>query len=178
MIVNLNGSEFFRITEPFGAVNSIHTTAHTGIDLAMFGGTPLPSVSDGIVEKVYHLGNYNIGNGIKIETPEGHEIIYGHLSKTFVNEGQHIHIGQIIGETGNSGNSTGFHLHLEEENEDLKVKNKYWITNSKALKESREYILEENRELTKEKNNLQKFNEKLINDLKIYANINPTYYSE
>jgi hypothetical protein len=67
---------------------------------------------------------------------------------------------------------------LEEENEDLKVKNKYWITNSKALKESREYILEENRGLTKEKNNLQKFNEKLINDLKIYANINPAYYSE
>jgi murein DD-endopeptidase MepM/ murein hydrolase activator NlpD len=117
MIVNVNGSEFFRITEPFGAVNSIHTIAHTGIDLATFGGTPLPSVSDGIVEKVYHLGTChtcNIGNGIKIETPEGSEIIYGHLSKTFVNEGQHIHIGQIIGETGNSGNSTGFHLHLGE----------------------------------------------------------------
>jgi murein DD-endopeptidase MepM/ murein hydrolase activator NlpD len=114
MIVNVNGSEFFRITEPFGAVNNIHTTPHSGIDLATFGGTPLPSVSDGIVEKVYHLGNVNIGNGIKIETPEGHEVIYGHLSKTFVEEGQKIHIGQIIGETGNSGNSTGFHLHLGE----------------------------------------------------------------
>jgi murein DD-endopeptidase MepM/ murein hydrolase activator NlpD len=113
MIVNVNGSEFFRITEPFGAVNSIHTTPHSGIDLATFGGTPLPSVSDGIVEKVYHLKD-NIGNGIKIETPEGHDIIYGHLSKTFVEEGQKIHIGQIIGETGNSGNSTGFHLHLGE----------------------------------------------------------------
>jgi murein DD-endopeptidase MepM/ murein hydrolase activator NlpD len=56
----------------------------------------------------------NIGNGIKIETPEGHEVIYGHLSNTFVKEGQYVHIGQIIGETGNSGNSTGFHLHLGE----------------------------------------------------------------
>jgi murein DD-endopeptidase MepM/ murein hydrolase activator NlpD len=117
MIVNVNGSEFFRITEPFGAVNNIHTTPHSGIDLATFGGTPLPSVSDGVVEKVFHLGTCstcNIGNGIKIETPEGSEIIYGHLSKTFVEEGQKIHIGQIIGETGNSGNSTGFHLHLGE----------------------------------------------------------------
>jgi hypothetical protein len=67
---------------------------------------------------------------------------------------------------------------LEDENEDLKAKNKYWITNSKALKESREYVLEENRELTKEKNTIQRENEKLINDLKKYANINPAYYSK
>jgi murein DD-endopeptidase MepM/ murein hydrolase activator NlpD len=115
MIVKLNGSEFFRITEPFGAVNSIHTTAHTGVvDLATFNLTPLPSVSDGVVEKVYHLGNYNIGNGIKIETPEGHDIIYGHLSEVLVKEGQHVHIGEIIGKAGSSGNSTGYHLHLGE----------------------------------------------------------------
>jgi murein DD-endopeptidase MepM/ murein hydrolase activator NlpD len=114
MIVKLNGSEFFRVTEPFGAVNSIHTTAHTGIDLATFNLTPLPSASDGKVEQVYHLGNQNIGNGIKIETPDGHDIIYGHLSEVFVKEGQHVQLGEIIGKTGSSGNSTGFHLHLGE----------------------------------------------------------------
>jgi murein DD-endopeptidase MepM/ murein hydrolase activator NlpD len=114
MIVKVNGDEFFRITEPFGAVNNIHTTAHSGIDLATFNHTPLPSVSDGVVEKVYHLGNVNIGNGIKIETPDGSEIIYGHLSKIFVEEGQHVHMSQIIAETGSSGNSTGYHLHLGE----------------------------------------------------------------
>jgi murein DD-endopeptidase MepM/ murein hydrolase activator NlpD len=118
MIVNVNGNEFFRITEPFGAVNNIHTTAHSGVDLATFNLTPLPSVSDGVVEKVYHLGNVNLGNGIKIETPSGEDIIYGHLSQVFVKEGQHVHIGEIIGKTGNSGNvvgaNGGYHLHLGE----------------------------------------------------------------
>jgi murein DD-endopeptidase MepM/ murein hydrolase activator NlpD len=113
MNVKLNGEEFFRVTEPFGAVNSIHTTAHTGIDLATFNLTPLPSVSDGVVEQVYHLKD-NIGNGIKIETPEGHEIIYGHLSEVFVKEGQEVHLGEIVGKAGSSGNSTGYHLHLGE----------------------------------------------------------------
>ena len=107
MNVKLNGSEFFRVTEPFGAVNNIHTTAHTGIDLATYNMTPLPSVSDGIVEQVYHLGNVNIGNGIKIQNPDGSELIYGHLSEVNVKVGQHVHIGDIIGKTGNSGNSTG-----------------------------------------------------------------------
>jgi murein DD-endopeptidase MepM/ murein hydrolase activator NlpD len=118
MNVKLNGEEFFRVTEPFGAVNSVHTTSHTGIDLATFGGTPLPSASDGIVETVYHLGNVNIGNGIKIQNPDGSELIYGHLSQIFVKEGQHVHIGDIIGKTGNSGHVVGagggYHLHLGE----------------------------------------------------------------
>jgi murein DD-endopeptidase MepM/ murein hydrolase activator NlpD len=114
MNVKLNGEEFFRVTEPFGAVNSIHTVPHTGIDLATFGGTPLPSASDGVVEHVFHLGNVNIGNGIKIQNPDGSELIYGHLSEVNVKVGQHVHIGDIIGKTGNSGHSTGFHLHLGE----------------------------------------------------------------
>lgn len=118
MIVKLNGNEFFRVTEPFGAINNIHPTAHTGIDLATYNLTPLPSVSDGVVEKVYHLGSYNIGNGIKIETPEGHDIIYGHLSEVLVKEGQHVELGQIIGKAGSSGHSTGYHLHLGEKIDD------------------------------------------------------------
>jgi murein DD-endopeptidase MepM/ murein hydrolase activator NlpD len=117
MNVKLNGEEFFRITEPFGAVNNIHTTSHTGIDLATYNMTPLPSASDGVVEQVFHLGTCdtcNIGNGIKIQNPDGSELIYGHLSEVFVKEGQHVHIGEIIGKTGSSGHSTGFHLHLGE----------------------------------------------------------------
>jgi murein DD-endopeptidase MepM/ murein hydrolase activator NlpD len=127
MIVKVNGSEFFRVTEPFGAVNSIHTTSHTGVDLATFNLTPLPSVSDGIVEKVYHLGNQNIGNGIKIETPEGHDIIYGHLSEVLVKEGQHVELGQIIGKAGSSGNATGYHLHLGEKIDGQFVDPSYYV---------------------------------------------------
>jgi murein DD-endopeptidase MepM/ murein hydrolase activator NlpD len=126
MIVKLNGSEFFRVTEPFGAVNSIHTSAHTGIDLATYNLTPLPSVSDGIVEKVYHLKD-NIGNGIKIETPEGHDIIYGHLSEVLVKEGQHVELGQIIGKAGSSGNSNGYHLHLGEKIDGVFVDPSYYV---------------------------------------------------
>lgn len=113
MLVKLNGvPAFFRQTATYNGLDSVHTTPHHGIDLATYMHTPLPSVSNGVVENVWHLGNVNVGNGIKVLNDNGQEVIYGHLSDINVHVGDKVHIGQIIGHTGNSGHSTGPHLHI------------------------------------------------------------------
>lgn len=84
---------------------------HTGIDLRMPENTILRSVKDGFVEKILH--NDKIGNGVVIKDSEGNSYIYGHLNKVEVQgPGQHVYTGQEIGLSGNTGNSSGPHLHF------------------------------------------------------------------
>lgn len=101
-----------RITSRFGEVDSIHKTPHTGVDLAFPEDTPLRSITNGIVEKVVNYGDKNIGQGILIKQEDGKTIIFGHLNQINVEEGEIIHKGDVIGLTGNTGYSTGAHLHL------------------------------------------------------------------
>lgn len=100
-----------RITSKFGEVSSIHKTPHTGIDIALIEGTPLRSVYGGVIEKVYD-GSTNIGKGLKVRFEDGTEGIYGHLSEVKVKVGEMVQDGQIIGLSGNTGRSTGEHLHF------------------------------------------------------------------
>lgn len=100
-----------RITSKFGEVSSIHKTPHTGIDIGLNEGTPLRSVYDGVIKQVYD-GSANIGKGVKIQFEDGTEGIYGHLSDVKVKEGEMVQDGQIIGLSGNTGRSTGGHLHF------------------------------------------------------------------
>jgi hypothetical protein len=84
---------------------------HTGIDLGMPENTQLRSLFSGTVEKVYdHAGA--IGNGVKIHAENGKHIVYGHMNNVSVREGQHVSSGDLIGMSGNTGNSTGPHLHF------------------------------------------------------------------
>lgn len=101
----------FRITSEFGIMEEVREGAHTGIDLAMNTGTELRSIQDGVIEKVLHLKD-NVGNGVLIKFDDGTTGVYGHLSKINVAEGQHVEAGQLIGFSGNSGASTGPHLHF------------------------------------------------------------------
>ncbi|CAM3734520.1 hypothetical protein GCM10009865_14350 [Aeromicrobium ponti] len=100
-----------RITSKFGEVSSIHKTPHTGIDIGLNEGTPLRSVYDGVIKQVYD-GSTNIGKGVKIQFKDGTEGIYGHLSEVKVKAGEMVQDGQIIGLSGNTGRSTGEHLHF------------------------------------------------------------------
>jgi murein DD-endopeptidase MepM/ murein hydrolase activator NlpD len=96
---------------------------HKGLDLAGPVGTPVNAVLAGVVAEHWlvpgwHYGKYYHGDPIlggKIVLDHGGGLfsIYGHLSKTEVHEGQYIKMGQKIGELGNTGISTGPHLHLE-----------------------------------------------------------------
>lgn len=101
-----------RITSKFGEVSQVHPTPHTGIDLAFPEGTPLQSVGNAIVERIVDYGNENVGKGVILRLADGKEVVYGHLSEIKVKVGQMVADGQIIGLSGNTGHSTGPHLHL------------------------------------------------------------------
>jgi len=113
MRVKLNGNDFFQVSSPFGSIDSVHKTPHSGIDLVMEEGTKLYSPVDGIVERVVDYGNQNIGKGVIIKTNTGETIIMGHMSDTSTAEvGEELSRGEFVGLSGNTGHSTGAHLHL------------------------------------------------------------------
>jgi LysM repeat protein len=87
---------------------------HNGVDLASSIGTPVMAAADGKVI-VAKLGGYNggYGNLIIISHDKGIQTVYGHLNAIYITQGQTVSQGQTIGELGNTGKSTGPHLHFE-----------------------------------------------------------------
>jgi hypothetical protein len=108
----------FRVSSAYGALEEVREGKHSGIDLTMPEGTELRSVVEGFVSNVYD-GSGNIGKGVKIIGNDDREYIYGHLSDVDVKVGQKVNFGDMLGESGNTGNSTGPHLHfgVKEEGE-------------------------------------------------------------
>lgn len=101
------------ITTEYGEVDRVHTTPHKGIDYAVPEGTPIKSIVDGKVEVVKDEGNISFGKSVRIRTPDGKLVIYGHLKDWTVRPGQEVHFGDVIGHSGNTGRSTGPHLHFQ-----------------------------------------------------------------
>ncbi|NOZ87041.1 MAG: peptidoglycan DD-metalloendopeptidase family protein [Deltaproteobacteria bacterium] len=103
-----------RITSSFGERIDPFTKLpafHPGIDIAAPCGTPVSASSSGTVS---FAGNGNgYGNLIMITDNQGRHILYGHLEEIDVKAGDKITQGQIIGSVGNTGRSTGPHLHFE-----------------------------------------------------------------
>jgi len=97
-----------------GCVKTQSIHGHNGIDLGCKVGTQLLAAANGKVIKASYSG-YNGGYGkvIFISHPNGTQTVYGHLSRIDVNVGDNVLRGQVIGATGNSGRSTGPHLHFE-----------------------------------------------------------------
>lgn len=84
---------------------------HNGLDIAHNIGDPVYSAFDGIVKECNYESGY--GNKILIEHANKIETIYGHLSEFNVKVGCEVKKGDIIGKVGNTGRSTGPHLHFE-----------------------------------------------------------------
>ncbi len=85
---------------------------HKGLDIKVYIGDTIRAAFSGKVRIVkYEAGGY--GNYIVIRHPNGLETIYGHLSKQLVTENQVVRVGEPIGLGGNTGRSTGSHLHFE-----------------------------------------------------------------
>jgi len=82
---------------------------HQGVDLAGRSGTPVFATANGVVADVTR-GRY-IGLVIEVDHLYGYATVYGHLAKSYVRKGQRITRGQVIAEIGNSGRTTGPHLH-------------------------------------------------------------------
>ena len=97
-------SSYVRITQLFSP------TVHYGLDLSAYVGTPVYATVDGIAYGRFDATGF--GRYVRIETPEV-KVYSAHLDTIIVGEGQPVKRGAIIGYSGNTGNSTGPHLHLE-----------------------------------------------------------------
>ncbi len=84
---------------------------HEGIDIITDVGTKVYAAGKGVVESVGYRGGY--GLAVEIDHGFGYKTIYAHLSSALVKEGQKVSRGDLIAKSGNSGLSTGPHLHYE-----------------------------------------------------------------
>ena len=108
LIVPLDGI----VSSRFGprTPTDIVSANHAGIDIAANEGTQFIAAMEGMVTYVSSEGGY--GNHLWVQKDDV-ATIYAHCSNIFVNEGDYISQGQIIGEVGQTGNATGPHLHFE-----------------------------------------------------------------
>lgn len=97
-----------RISSPFGPRWG---GMHNGIDVAVVTGTPVKAAADGKV--IYSGVNGGYGIMVMIDHGNGVETRYAHHSRNIVSVGQTVQRGQVIAYSGNTGNSTGPHLHFE-----------------------------------------------------------------
>ena len=85
---------------------------HKGLDIKVYIGDTIRAAFDGKIRVVNYEGD-GYGNYVVIRHNNGLETIYGHMSKHLVREDQMVHAGDPIGLGGNTGRSTGSHLHFE-----------------------------------------------------------------
>lgn len=106
---------FNRISADYGyRIHPIFFTRHlhTGVDFAVAIGTPVYATADGVVQTAnFSTGGY--GYLVKIDHSLGFMTYYAHLNKIVVQKGMFVKRGQVIAYSGNTGNSTGPHLHYE-----------------------------------------------------------------
>ena len=104
-----------RISSPFNP-RRLHPitkriSPHNGTDFAVRTGTKVYSIGDGIVQRAgFHPA---AGNYVVIKHGRKYTTRYLHLSKIYVHKGERLKMGKLIGKSGNTGRSTGAHLHYE-----------------------------------------------------------------
>lgn len=114
-----------RISQPYGKPNPRYLAGyHTGIDYACKVGTRVKSVADGKVLRVLQSKAY----GITVVVRSKHDgkfyrNYYCHLKAPLVKRGQKVKQGEVIALSGNTGNSTGPHLHLETRERPYRYRN-------------------------------------------------------
>jgi murein DD-endopeptidase MepM/ murein hydrolase activator NlpD len=106
---------FYWISSLFGyRIDPIykHWVMHRGVDFAAEIGTPIYATGDGVV-KWTRIASNGYGKEVVIDHGFGFTTRYGHLHEILVHKGQKIKRGNLIGTLGDSGRSTGPHLHYE-----------------------------------------------------------------
>jgi murein DD-endopeptidase MepM/ murein hydrolase activator NlpD len=84
---------------------------HSGLDIAAAPGAPVRAAADGVVIRATRSGG--LGKAVYLSHGFGLSTRYGHMAKIEVKAGQRVQRGDVIGYVGNTGRSTGYHLHYE-----------------------------------------------------------------
>jgi LysM repeat protein len=108
------GTGYF--TRPIkGGVRTQGIHGHNGVDLASYFKAPIYAAAGGevIISKANDAWNGGYGRYVVIKHPNGVQTLYSHLQEVFVMAGQSVSKGEQIGSMGNTGKSTGVHLHFE-----------------------------------------------------------------
>jgi len=116
------------LTDGYGTRNDPITgrrAFHRGLDISARRGTPVYAPADGVV--VFAGRNGGLGKTIRISHGFGFTTIYGHLNEIDAQPGDEIHRGDQIGAVGNTGRSTGSHLHYEVHADGKSVDPLYYI---------------------------------------------------
>ncbi|KKQ73760.1 MAG: Cell wall endopeptidase, family M23/M37 [Berkelbacteria bacterium GW2011_GWB1_38_5] len=100
----------FAMSQPFG--HTSFENFHDGIDLDSRSGTTLFAAASGRVVSVTRGWGGGFGNHIEIDHGGGFKTLYGHMASFSVSSGQMVNQGQVIGKMGNTGWSTGTHVHF------------------------------------------------------------------
>ncbi|MEN6466393.1 MAG: M23 family metallopeptidase [Syntrophaceae bacterium] len=98
-------SNFGRRESPFGNGNDFHK----GLDIAARVGNPIIAPADGIVTE--SVNRADMGNYVVLNHKNGISTCYAHMLRSAVHKGRNVKKGEVIGYVGNSGRSTGSHLH-------------------------------------------------------------------
>lgn len=110
--------------EYWDGTQNIQNIGHNGVDFDLPQGSPIYAVWDGKIV-IPPFQPQGLGTYIILETSDNRQAWYGHLSKIEVTSGQEVIAGQEIALSGNSGNSTGPHLHFAVINPPLDLHNGY-----------------------------------------------------
>jgi Membrane proteins related to metalloendopeptidases len=103
----------------------IGSTYHRGDDFAAAIGTPVRAMHDAVVS----AAGWNGGEGLRValDFGQGTSAVYAHLSQHVVAAGDRVSAGQVIAYSGNTGHSTGPHLHLEIHHGGLAIDPRPWL---------------------------------------------------
>ncbi|MCB0113544.1 MAG: peptidoglycan DD-metalloendopeptidase family protein [Caldilineaceae bacterium] len=97
-----------------GSITQTFWGGHRAIDIGAYTGTPVTSADGGYVIASKSGGwNNGYGNMVMVDHGNGYVTLYAHLNSIYVRQGENVSKGQQIGTVGNTGNSTGPHLHFE-----------------------------------------------------------------
>lgn len=122
-------SDFGKRKDPVNGQSAFHT----GLDFRSSTGAKIYATADGIVKQSLYNGGY--GNFILIEHGNGYTSSFSHMQKRMVRAGEKVHRGQLIGFVGNTGRSTGPHLHYEISLDDKPI-NPYTFMQVASISES------------------------------------------
>ncbi|MBM9518354.1 M23 family metallopeptidase [Desulforhopalus vacuolatus] len=126
------------VTSRFGArrdpING-RRSFHGGMDFRGCRGEPIHATADGVVLRAFRNGGY--GKYIELDHGNGFRTAYGHMSRIKVHSGQQVKKGDVIGLVGNTGRSTGPHLHYEVKRSGKPVNPKRFLSVSTLIQSKR-----------------------------------------